>query len=51
MLQVKKGQKVGTDGVLLTKAEYKQYKKLLKTITVFKSYKKDYDVTYKSGYM
>ncbi len=51
MLQVKKGQKVGTDGVLLTKTEYKQYKKLLKTITVFKSYKKDYDVTYKSGYM
>lgn len=51
MKVVKRGMKVGSDGVLLTKEEYKRYKKLLETITLVKSYKKDYDLTYKSYLM
>lgn len=51
MLHVKKGNKIRFDGVLLTKTEYKQYKKLNNMVNLFKTYKKNYDAEFRSSYM
>lgn len=50
MRNIKCGEKACSDGVLFTLSEYAEYEKLLRTIQAFKSYKKDYDLSYKSGY-
>ena len=51
MIHIKKGSKTKFDGVLLTKEEYKRYKKLNKSIQLFNTYKKEYDMTYRDYYM
>lgn len=48
MMKISKGEKTGFTGVLLTNKEYENYKNYLKVIGKFKTYKKDYDMTYKS---
>lgn len=51
MKPIKKGNKATSDGVILTKKEYEEYKKIKELLEVFKTYKKDYNRTYKSYYM
>lgn len=46
-----KGQKVTCNGVFLTNKEYGEYKKILEMIDTFRTYKKDYNLSYKEYYM
>lgn len=48
MMKIKKGQKTGFTGVLLTNKEYGNYKKLMEALQKFKSCNKHYNERYYS---
>lgn len=50
MKKIKKGDVAKHNGVILTEKEYEEFIKLKNIISEFRSYKKDYNMTYK-GYM
>jgi len=51
MKKISKGEKSNIDGVVLTEKEYNDFKKLKQFILELKSFKKDYNQTYKSYYL
>ena len=48
MKNINKGETATTDGVLLTNKEYEEYLRLKHIISEFKTYRKQYDETYRS---
>ena len=51
MEEITKGTKARFNGVILTKKEYNEYKKLKELIQTLKTYKKDYNMTYRNYLM
>lgn len=51
MKQIKKGTKANTDGIILTKKEYDEYKKLKETIGLLKMIKQEYNTEFRQYLM
>ncbi|WP_323736210.1 hypothetical protein PXD04_10065 [Methanosphaera sp. ISO3-F5] len=48
MMKIKKGAKATRDGVILTDKEYEELINYRDTVLALRSYKKDYNLTYRS---